>query len=725
MKKNLTQKKANNTITYFPWVLVLGFFIGLPLIWADESLLDASLLSRQFFLSIFIPILMLIFFVSFPKSDGFKFCKQEKFILYGLLTYMAMHIISLANVINGHEALFHMSKEFSFCVFFFLLYQLLKSRYEGRHILIKSVLVSSGIFIAIGVIQLTKADFSKFLSATSQQSYYLNTIMNEVYSTCSNKNLFGSILFLSLPFSVYGILAFDKNRFDTLFWRPMAIVVTTATICFIAILLSRTVFAALFITIISAAIIFYIYIIKINPQKTGVPISKKLKATLIGAPIIIVLMTSVLIATTETKIEQTIKERIYLTINPERYGYKDNQHGESSVAMRTLIWGKTIDMIKEHPLVGMGPGQWQIVIPKYGLDEFNQELRDGSLTFQRPHNDFLWIASEVGIIGALGFILFLVGIIVTSILNIKRAYDKRTITFNILATSTLIGWILISAIDYPHERIEHNVFYLTIASIVLADFIQMQNSQDNATEKKKFIIATKKQTRTNAVILCTCTIICILGIKESHAFYKGEANGRNILLSHYDGNWNKVLLLTRNLDEQEYTLNNYTVPMSYYRGIAYSMKNDDKSAIKEFDKGLELHPYHILTICAKGTSMCNLKQYDESLDIFQQVLDISPRNSNAIYNMAIAYYNKKEFTTARDYILQVPFDPKNRPGNFTNSYVTICKFASIADKELFNQSNLVTWLKDDNRIIATIKKYHSRDSVSFNNILLEELGPKQ
>lgn len=725
MKKNLTQKKANNTIAYFPWILVLGFFIGLPLIWADETLLDVSLLSRQLYLSAFIAVLMLTMFILYKKGIRFNFFKQEKIVLSGLLAYMAMHIISLFNVINGHEALFHLSKEFSFCVFFFLLYQLLKSRYEGRHILIKSVLVSSGIFIAIGVIQLTKADFSKFLSATSQQSYYLNTIMNEVYSTCSNKNLFGSILFLSLPFSVYGILAFDKNRFDTLFWRPLAIIVTIATICFIAILLSRTVFAALFLTVISAAVIFYIYIIKIKPQKTRTPISKKVKLSLIGAPIIIIVMSTLLISTTETKIEQTIKERIYLTINPEKYGYKDNQHGESSVAMRTLIWDKTIDMIKEHPLIGMGPGQWQIAIPKYGLDEFNQELRDGSLTFQRPHNDFLWIASEVGIIGLLGYLLFFIGIIHTGFLNIKRTDDKRTVTFNIIATSALIGWILISAIDYPHERIEHNVFFLTLAAIILADFVKIQDVQTAIAEKKQNKLPNKKLSKTTVVILCICTVICILGIKESHSFYEGEANGRKIILAHYDGKWDRVLSLTKNLDEQEYTINNYSVPLAYFRGIAYSMKGNDKTAITEFDKGLACHPYHILTICAKGTSMCNLKQYDESIKVFQDVLDISPRNPNALYNMAIAYYNKKEFTTAREYILQVPFDPKNRPGNFTNSYVTICKFASIADKELFNQSNLVTWLKDDNRIIATIKKYHSRDSVSFNNILLEELGPKQ
>lgn len=725
MKNNNAQKKANNKIVYFSWILVLLFFIGLPMIWADETLLDVSLLSRQLYLSAFIAVLMLTMFILYKKGIRFNFFKQEKIVLSGLLAYMAMHIISLFNVINGHEALFHLSKEFSFCVFFFLLYQLLKSRYEGRHILIKSVLVSSGIFIAIGVIQLTKADFSKFLSATSQQSYYLNTIMNEVYSTCSNKNLFGSILFLSLPFSVYGILAFDKNRFDTLFWRPLAIIVTIATICFIAILLSRTVFAALFLTIISAAVIFYIYIIKIKPQKTGTPISQRVKLSLICAPIIIIVIATLLITTTETKIEQTIKERIYLTINPEKYGYKDNQHGESSVAMRTLIWSKTIDMIKEHPFIGLGPGQWQIAIPKYGLDEFNQELRDGSLTFQRPHNDFLWIASEVGFIGLLGYILFFISIIYTGFINIKRAKDKYSVTFNIIATSTLIGWILISAIDYPHERIEHNVFFLTLAAIVLADFAQMQNSQSALNEKKKDYLSCKKQQKITAAILCTCTAISILGILESHAFYEGEANGRNILLSHYAGNWDKVLLLTKNLDDQEYTINNFSVPLAYFRGIAYSMKNNDKAAIVEFDKGLACHPYHILTICAKGTSMCNLKQYDESIKVFQDVLDISPRNPNALYNMAIAYYNKKEFTTARNYILQVPFDPKNRPANFSNSYVTICKFASITDKELFNEANLVSWLKDDNRIIATIKKYHSRDSVSFNNILLEELGPKQ
>lgn len=723
--KNQIHKKADDKTGYLSWILASAFFIALPLIWAKDTLLDASLLSRQLYLSIYIAVLILGFFLFYKKGYRFAFCKQEKVILFELLAYMSMHIISLFNSINGHEAFLHMTKEFSFCVFFFLLYQLLIVRHEGRSILVKSIMVSSCIFIVIGITQLMNADFSKFLSATSYQSYYFNTIMNKVYSTCSNKNLFGSLLFLTLPFSAYGIITFNKNRFESIFWRPLAIISTIANLSFIVMLLSRTVFAALFVALLTAVITYYIYTIKIKPQKTGKPISKTLKYTLIGSPVVIVALASILLCSTETKIEQTIKERIYLTINPEKYGFRDNQHGESSVAMRTLIWGKTIDMIKEHPLIGMGPGQWQIVIPKYGLNEFNQELQDGSLTFQRPHNDFLWIASEVGIIGLLGFVLFFISTIAAGIRNIKRSDDPHIVTFNIIAISTIIGWIVISSLDYPHERIEHNVVFLAIAAIILADFVKMQNQQTPVTGKKQITLPSKKQNNTTFAFLCACTIICVAGIKESYTFYKGEANGRYVISAYYESQWDKVISFTNNLDKEEYTINNYSVPLAYFRGIAFSMKNNDKRAIEEFDKGLACHPYHILTICAKGTSACNLKQYDESIDIFQKVLDISPNNPNALYNMAIAYYNKKDFMTARDYILRVPFDPKNRPANFSNSYVTICKFATVADRDLFNQNNLITWLKDDNKIIATIKNFQKSDNVTFNDILLNELGPKQ
>ena len=416
----------------------------------------------------------------------------------------------------------------------------------------------------------------------------------------------------------------------------------------------------------------------------------------------------------DTQIERTIKERVVITFNPEKYGYRDNKHGETSVAMRKLIWEKTAAMIKDHPVLGVGPGQWQIEVPKYGVDEFGYELREGSLTFQRPHNDYLWFASEVGLVGLLGYLIFYVGILFAGLSNIRHSNDKKVVLFNIMAVAALSGWIVISLLDYPHERIEHNVFYLTISAIVIADYT-MRTAAKKQTEQSAKPIVT-------LVVLVFGLIVGVMHLWQSWAYYNGEKNVRYVLDAYYHEDWNAIVQLTRNVNTQMYTLDNCTVPIHYYKGVALSFKDNDEAAIREFEQALKNHPNHLLTYCAIGTSLMKMEQYDEALKYFDRVIELSPRNNQALFDMAIVHYNKKEFKLALDYVLKLPMVLVAEPQNFEASRRSICRAAVAENSSRYNRKNLQDWINDDSRVDSSIKRYYS-DSCTFDELILKELGP--
>lgn len=696
--------------------LFFTFIITLPLIWADKQMLDASLLPRQLSLSVFTTLIAIIFLLFTRRNYSYTIKKDEKIITGGILLFMVMHIISCINATNAHEAFFHTIKEYTFCTFGYLTYRALRLRHLSREVLTKAITVTSLIFIIIGYYQLFKSDFSNFISAKDHFSYYLNLIMDNVFSTCSNKNLFASLLFITLPFGVYNTLK-NKNgeRYSTI-WRIISIITVISNIGLIILSLSRTVYVAFFVFIALCIVLLYIHILCYKPMKTGETNSTKKKTTLILIPTIILLSIYTFAKTTDTQIEKTITERIGLTFNPQKYGYKDNEHGESSVAMRTLIWGKTIEMIKNHPVIGFGPGQWQIIIPKYGVDEFNENLRNGTLTFQRPHNDFLWIAAETGILGLIGYLIFIITTISISIANIKKSTDNNIVTFNILAVSAIIGWIIISCLDYPHERIEHNIIFITLCTLILSDGIQYDTNET---------LTAKKSKTPTVMTLTICTIISIISIKQTQQFIKGESNSRQIIVAQRMRNWPKMLQLTKNANKNPYTINNMSVPTNYYRGIALSMTNNNENAIQSYSNALKMHPYHILTLCAKGSLLLKLEKYDDAIECLLKALEISPRCDVALFNTAIAYYNKKDFKNALNYILRFQFDnTKNKPDNFQKAYLTICKHAVFDEKDLYNQENLAAWLKNDNRIIASIRKFHAGNHATLSEVLIPELGPK-
>ena len=597
------------------------------------------------------------------------------------------------------------------CMWFFVIYQMLKANPQMRDILIKTITVTSAIFIGIAFVQLANADFSKYRAATQHRSYYLTQIMEGIYSTCSNKNLLASLLFITLPTAIYHIFNLKRHSITYAVWFGIGIIIAISNLTLVTFLLTRTVIGAILLSAGVAAIILYVYILRIKPHKTGQPADKRIKIALIAAPVAAIIVGVGIVSLTDTQIEQTIKERFLLTINPEKYGYRDNEHGESSVAMRKIIWTKSVEMIKEHPLIGFGPGQWQIIIPKYGVDEFGEKLREGSLTFQRPHNDYLWLISEVGLIGFLGYLVFFIGIIIIGFTNIKRTSEKSTLVFNILAVSALIGWMFVSMLDFPHERIEHNLVLLSVCAIVLAD-----NRRESVTNEKQSIIVT--------ISLATlCSAIAIIGFIQTPQFYNGEKTSRTILHLYYDKDWQKLVLITRKADQWPYTVNNYTAPTLFYKGIAQAMTGNDKAAIVEYKKALKAAPYHIITYNALGSSYMKLEQYDEAIKACEEALKLSSKNPTALYNLAVTHYNKKNFKLAYNYIAQIPDNITDKPENFEIACTSIAKQVILENRARYNAESLNAWLNDDKRIMATIKKAQA-DGCGIEETLLKELGSK-
>ena len=268
-----------------PWTQfapVIVFFLILPFVWDSTNMLDASLLPRQMALSFFLIAMTITFVVLFIKGLRFGFDgKYVKIVFGGLALFMLMHLISWAfGVFNGYEALFRTVKEYGFCLFFFFIYQLIVNDCRGRDLILKLLLVAGAVFITIGIIQFLKADFSKYEESTKNLSYYLNSIIEEIYSTCSNKNLFSSILFITLPVSVYCMLAHNsRHKILSIVWQIFAGIVTIADLALIVVMLTRTVWAALALASFVSYIVVYVRRMYFVPKTNGVKAT--LKARLI------------------------------------------------------------------------------------------------------------------------------------------------------------------------------------------------------------------------------------------------------------------------------------------------------------------------------------------------------------------------------------------------------------------------------------------------------------
>ena len=76
---------------------------------------------------------------------------------------------------------------------------------------------------------------------------------------------------------------------------------------------------------------------------------------------------------------------------------------DSSAGERLAFWRNSLRMVADHPLLGVGPGGWAYAyIPHDGGATVTANWQP-----RNPHNDYLWIAAEYGLLGLAAYLWFL------------------------------------------------------------------------------------------------------------------------------------------------------------------------------------------------------------------------------------------------------------------------------------------------------------------------------
>ncbi len=105
---------------------------------------------------------------------------------------------------------------------------------------------------------------------------------------------------------------------------------------------------------------------------------------------------------------------------------------------RIEIWKAGLSIIKENPILGIGPGNYSAVAPK-----FNEP------NGKHPHNNFIQHGAETGILGLVAFLFLMGGFIKSGFLSIKKNnFNNNYIrNINIGCFASLIAFLIIGLFD--------------------------------------------------------------------------------------------------------------------------------------------------------------------------------------------------------------------------------------------------------------------------------------
>ena len=639
----------------FPSYLFLFFVILVVPFVYSTSVLDPSLYPRLFALNLTITGFTILLFVqSLRKRDLYDTGIFRKNIFRFYLGYIFISAISVFFALNISEAIFEWFKLFTFFITFSLLTIYLNSLKDYSEIITKTIVVFSLIISFYGIYEIyTIAS----VSGLNHQTTY------SVRALSSNRNLYSQLLFLTLPFTLYGIYFFRS------LWRFLAILSTVLVLLLITVLLTRSVWVALVFSLIIAFIVLLLYRKDFQFDKRTVRI---FSVSSIIAFVVILTGISVYVKYGNVNV---FEKQLYW-VNDYRFG---------STLERVKLWKMTAEMAVDNPVTGVGPGNWRFVIPEYG----SVELRNvsGETFFQRPHNDFLWAAAETGIAGFIFYLLTFISAfyyLFKIIRNSEKAEDRY---FALALIFGLAGYMIISLVSFPKERIEHQIFL----SLMLAATVVKYNS----------LFPSEKKIYKLSLVFIPVFLLLVFATFISQSRMVSGKHIRNALDFRTKQKWKNVIYEINKARSPFTSVDAFSMPLCWYGGEACFRLNNIDSAYFCFDKAFQINPNHLHVLNNLGTTLELKKKHKKAKACFAKAIKLSPHFEDALMNLSAIYYNENETDSAYLTISKINDTTKDiRYNKFLTSILwkKINEFSKeIDDRQLRNSviriRNDNTWMK--------------------------------
>lgn len=563
-------------------VILMPFFTSILL---DTTLFNISPESIKTVWGVFgVSTALLVWLYS--QLDESRLSIKRSIFYIPIFSFIVWSFISLFWVEEGYSAIITLTQYTSYGLIFFLVINAFPD-FKSSELILKLLVISMTLVSIIGLLQ-----YYFYEDRLIQTFFSITTSMG---STFGNKNMASHFVVMTLPLSfIYLVISSNKKNIVlysiTTFIGLWFIMFASARQAYVAIALE------LFILIVFFALDFFKY------RKKSFLSSITLNRTKLSALVVVILSLYLVSNLTNQgwDFDNSTKIKRAQTINFE---------GGST---RLPAWLNTIEMIKDHPILGVGVGQWSQAYPKY-YDRVSKDVIFNERTkLNRLHNDYLEIFSNVGLIGFL-ILLWLLFIIITKVwgILINQMHNYRMQTLGIALG--LAGFSVVAFFSFPVR------VYLPAFLVML--YISLISLISDTDLKDKLVVKINK--RGFLISLLTLSAIIIYLNKTSLEWLSAES----------------------------------------YRGSALFLGKDEKLwglAEPVILKSLTLNPWHPMSYTIAGVAKFQIGKTEEAIQYYKKSIDISPFNTEVLIKLATAYNKLGDFNMEKkvlDFALRI--DKKN------------------------------------------------------------------
>jgi len=322
-----------------------------------------------------------------------------------------------------------------------------------------------------------------------------------------------------------------------------------------------------------------------------------------------------------------------------------------SAQSRFAIWANSLAIFKDHPLLGVGKGNFRFIYPLYA----QRVIRDSSFGLQSraddAHNDYVQLLAETGVLGALAFALIL-------ILLSRRLWQglKKPARPQLFPITFALAAILVEAFwDFPFNLPVPQAFFWIYSAIVWSltrDSEELPQGSPRAFSRALVILL---------ALTVTCFAVFMLSSlrgelyysRGDRAFYQGrlaEAErdlkraiqarpsypAYHAYLGRYHFLYGLLMLREENYPpaivsfRRSLALDPYDINTLNNLGVAYASAGDSTQAIRAFEVSIRIWPHEATTHRNLGTIYALRGERDKAIHHFHIALSIDPEDPKAL-----------------------------------------------------------------------------------------------
>jgi len=674
-KKFLLDLKAETAGKGFLFLLV----IGLPFIFSTQ-LLDQQLVIRFLVLAVAGFGLSLYFLFFSLRNKTLKHVNDPILLLSGLfVVYLAFRITP---VFVFGDALFEWLKQALFFTLLFLIYQLFSFK-----------TISFSVFWSLAVLGLILAVWGVYelSSLSTGGDFQMPFSTYEIKTTFAHRNLFAQALFLTLPFQLLKSFYRRRKVVSLIF-----LVSVTASLFLLVVLSSRALWLATMFSLLILVLIlnFSVRWRRFGSLDFGKPEFIKFIVVIVAG----ILSSALFFQLQDSSIEvKTHSEEIF---NPEK----------GTIKQRYELWDRSLKLFKESPVFGKGLSNWKIEVLNFDHEGLVSE--DNLTFYQRPHNDYLWILTETGIVGLVLYLLIITLVLVRLIRIIFNAENTKVRLFFIAVLMTFCGFLLFSFFSFTRERIFHNLVVALLIASVVAFHPDKEKNQD--LKPKSFF---------TFLIGLIFLLLSVVAIVDGYYRFNGEKQLKKAMIAKNSRNYALILTEINKAENPLYQMDPTSTPLPWYSGFAFFKQNKLPEAKTQFLKAYALNPYHIHVLNNLASTYAMSGKSDSAVLYYEKAVKIAPNFDESWFNMSAVYFNLKEYDLAYESLKKVNlFTTDSRYKPFVKTIVR-----TLLVQELENSFDSSTYLlPDDEDWYFEVHKMLRNEHKLLKNIIFEKqiLSPK-